>query len=453
MAIKSKYSKVQNFFPYVVMPEIRLKDMYNNTYANIIHKEHGGSINPSKNLDMSLTPVNKPRVIQDVLMWRESIRIAEDAMLPFRYPMQAAFKDTVLELFVRSCIDRREDLSLLRKFEILDNDDEPNMEWYKYFKKSWFKTWMKYTLGAKWYGYTLISMGDIKDGMFSNIVMIPREHVSPDRKVVANVPSNTTGENFIYGIAPDGTPYADSHIWIDTPDEHGLAACGYGKLYETTFYAIGLKNNITYNIQFCEIFGMPYRQLKTNKVDDDNLNALKGALSDMGSLGAIITSKEDELVFFDSSKGGGYKSFGDLQSRMEDLIAQDWLGHADALSSTPGKIGGQQGGELSAQQQALTDIQSADGEFLMEQINGKLFPFMRRNGIMIPEDLRFEFTNDTEDKEVERIRNTENKTISEIVANMAKGGINVEPTPELEEIMRLKLTKAQVVKPTGGNTI
>jgi hypothetical protein len=224
---------------------------------------------------------------------------------------------------------------LNRKFKICNDDCEENIEWTKYFKKSWFRTFLKYAIESKWYGYTLISMGDIDNGKFvGNIVMVPRTHISPDRLVVAFVPEATTGKLFLE------EPYNKTHIWIPTPDEHGLAACGYGALYEVTLLAISLRNNIFFNEQFLEIFGMPFRWVTTDRTDAVNQERLTAMMEMMGSLGYGILGPNEKLEFIDTAKGGGYKGFGDLEGRLEKKISQTLLGHSDAMSSTPGKIGG-----------------------------------------------------------------------------------------------------------------
>lgn len=431
----NKYSQVSNLF---YLPSIPMQSMgkMNKLNSSIMHPEHGGSTNPDRNLNMSLAPVPKPRIVLDVALWRESLRLVEDPILPQRYLMQICYMDTVLDAHLRACLERRENLTLLRKFKVCDESSKINDEWTKYFSKTWFKTFTKYAIGAKWFGYTLISMGNIVNGEFKDIVMIPRTHISPDRLCVVPVPNAPLGPEFME------PPYNTSHIWVSTPDEHGLAACGYGMLYELTLLAIGLRNNLQFNQQFMEVFGMPYRYIKTDKQDKKSQDNFEASLALMGTLGYSVIGKDDELVFQDTAKGQGFKVYSDLEMRIEKKISKVLLGHSDALDPTAGKLGSGQG-DMSPQSQALNDIQSSDGEFMMEQINGKLLPFMRANGINIPENLHFEYCNDTEDKEVEKYRNDQNLIISEVVMNMANGGLTVIPTSKLQEQMGLQL----MVKP------
>ncbi len=438
MSKVSKYSKLENVFIFPSI-DIRLSQMTKFKNASVLTLQHGGSTDIRTNLNMSLAPVDKPRFIQDAMLWRNAIREAERAILPQRYLMQLQYMDTILDTHIKSTINRREGLQFERisKAVVCDENGDVNQEWTEFFQKPWFRTFIKYVLEAKWYGYSLISMGDIVDGQFKNgeggIVMIPRAHISPDRLCVQTVPLATTGPQFLE------EPWLSSHIWISTPDQHGLAACGYGLLYEITLLAIALRNNLEYNQQFLEIFGMPFRWISTDRTDNANLNRLEAGMEMMGSLGYMIVGKDEEIHFEDTSKGAGFKGYGDLEMRLEKKISKAVLGHSDAIDSagkTPQNASGQSstGMGSSPQAQALNDIQAEDGDFLTEIINTKLFDFCRRNGINIPKNLSYKFTNDNEEKELAKWQNEQNVEISLMVQQLANGNIQVDPST-LEKIM------------------
>lgn len=454
-----KYSKnIKNLNNLFMLPDIdiRMSNIKQIGKHSLLTLNHGGSMDPNINLNNKLAPVNKPRFIQDAILWRDAIRLAEQAVLPFRYLMQLQYMDTVLDNHIRACLKRREGLQLNRKFSIKDANGVKDEKWTNYFTKTWFKTFMKYTLEAKWYGYTLISMGDIDvDGNFKSgdggIVMIPRTHISPDRLCVAMVPEAPSGDYFLE------EPYCYSHIWISTPDEHGLAACGYGQLYEVTLVAISLRNNLFYNEQFLEVFGMPFRWVTTDRLDKGNQERIESMMEMMGSLGYGILGPNEKLEFIDTGKGGAYKGYGDFETRLEKKVSQSLLGHSDAMSSTPGKLGSQTG-ELSPQQDALNNIQAEDGDFICEQINGKLFNFIRKRGINIPNDLYFSFDNDLEEKENQKWKNEQNKFVTESLLNVANA-IDVasmsgyEFTPEfIENLTGFKVEKVKGFKEKNVET-
>lgn len=443
MSKVNKYSNLDNLF---ILPsvDIRLAQIDAYKKMSVLTLQHGGSTNIERNLNMSLAPVDKPRFVQNAMLWRNAIREAERAVLPQRYLMQLQYMDTVLDAHTKACLNTREGLQFERlgKAIVCDNNGNVNKEWTAYFQKPWFRRWVKYVLEAKWFGYSLISMGDIIDGQFKNgeggIVMIPRTHISPDRLCVQTVPQSTTGPQFLE------EPYIKTHMYIATSDQHALTACGYGLLYEVTLLAIGIRDNLQFNQQFLEIFGMPFRWIQTDRTDAANLNHLEAGLALMGSLGYMIVNKDEEIHFEDTSKGSGFKGYGDLEMRIEKKISKIILGHSDAIDSA-GKTPQQNsstGMGSSPQALALARIEAEDGDFLSEIINERLFEFMRMNGINIPRNLEYRFTNDAEDQEVERVRNTQNLLITQAWQAAAMGGIQIIPTPEIEAQMGWKLQLA-----------
>jgi hypothetical protein len=426
-------SNIKNIF-YLPSPEIRTVPRDGGGLYGITTYQHGGSLNIKKNLNLYLAPVPKVRIVQDLQEWRESIREAEHPLIPYRYRMQIMYMDTILDAHIRSCLERRSNMTLMRHFQMVDDDGVVNKEWTKYIQKQWFKTFMRYVLDAKWYGYSLIAMGDIENGDFVNLVMVPRTHISPDRLVVSAIPTTLVGEKFME------IPYKNTHIWVPTPSEHALNACGYGLLYELSSLAIYLKNLLNNNNQFTDIFGMPMRQLKTNKLDDETMANQQSALEEMGGLGYIVTGTDDELIFHDVSKGAGYKAYGDLEKRIEAKVSKIILGHSDAMDSTPGKLGAGQGGLESPSMQALSDIAQGDAEFVETIINDKLFKLLRENGIMVPENLHFEFINDIEEEAEQIFQDDANVKVTKSIYNLAQAGYLVD-LDWIEKYTGMKLQK------------
>lgn len=422
--------KTKNLW-YVPQPEISLKSLKQNIGPSVIMRNHGGSFDPDKNLNNVLAPVRKQRIVQDVQEWRASIAEAEDPVLPYRFRMQIAFMDTVLEGHIRACIQHREKLNLLRKFKFCDKNGKENEKITKFFDKKWFRDLMKYILEAKWYGYSLISLGDYDtvNKSFPEIVLVPRTHISPDRLVVTAVPKTPGGWLF------REEPYKSSHLWVNTPDEHGLASCGYGLLYELTYYAIVLRNNMTYAIEYTETFGTPFRQVKTDRLDKDSQDAIADSMDQSGPLGWMITGKDDEIVFHDAGKGAGYKLYGDNEKRAQQIVSKICFGHADALDSTPGKLGATNG-EQNPVYEALLSTQQMDGLFISDVINTHFIPMLKNYGIKLPDGIMFDWVNDEEEYEEACVRNDENIKIAQYVSQLKSAGYSVNPE-WLEKEMKL----------------
>jgi len=365
------------------------------------------NIDPKKNLAGMIAPVQLQRIRQDVMSWREAIGEAENAWYPHRVKMQRLYVDTVLNGHVGACIERRKDLTQLRKFELTTPDGKVSEDAMLVFcdvvmkggdktltPKKWLSDFISYGLDSIFYGYTLISLGDVEEDSFKKITPIKRWNVSPDRMNVTN---------FTYSIG--GTPFQDEpyrpwHIYADTPNDIGTSPCGFGLLYKVGIYEIFLRNLLGFNGDFLEMYAQPYRVGKTMKTTEAERAELEKALRDMGSAGYAIIDPTDEIEFLETALGGtGYKGYDNLEARCEKKISKLILGHADALDSTPGKLGSNNGDDNPVHE-ALEDKQTKDGAYIENLINKELIPRMVELGFNIDPETKFSFKNDAEAAEI-----------------------------------------------------
>jgi hypothetical protein len=393
----------------------------------------GGSFDKTKNLSNVVFPASLERARKDLDAWRDSIREMENGLLPYRVKFQKLAEDTVLNEHVAACMERRKDLTLLRDFEIVNANGERDKTWTEYFKKTWYAhNFLNYTLDALWYGYNLISIGDIIDGVPVNPSVVRRWNVSPDRQQVS------TFEYMPSGWSWNEEPYNDWHVFVKTLPTNGISNCGYGLLYNIAKTEIFLRNNLAFNINFIEMFAQPYRVMKTNKSEGPERDAAEKALQEMGSAGYILMDLMDELEFMSDGMGGnGYKSYNDIEHRLEAKISKYTLGHADAIDSVPGKLGGTQlvaagsstndAAASTPVAKALRDKQTKDGGFVEPITNELLIPKLRRLGIAIPEGHRINFLNDAEEREIQNEKNRVNQAFATTAMTLRQAGLIVDP--------------------------
>lgn len=392
------------------------------------------SIDPAtvkKNLANVISPVQLQRVRQDVLSWRDSQAEAENAWYPHRIKQQRLYIDTKLNGHVISCMERRKDLTLLRKFELVGPDgkiddaamlifcDVVEKDGVKSMSpKKWFSDFISYSLDALFYGYTLVSLGDVVNDSFPAITPIKRWNISPDRLNVTTFTYSISGYYFT------DEPYKDWHIWIPTTNDIATSTCGYGILYPVALYEIFLRNLIGYNGDFLEMYAQPYRVGKTQKTEEGERNEFAAQLRDLGSSGWAMMDPQDTIEFIETALGGtGYKGYDNLEARCEKKISKIILGHADAMDSTPGKLGSGQGGvDQSPVQQALNDKQTKDGVFIEGIINGDLISRMITLGFNLPQGVRLKFSNDAEQQEIRKREDESNKETADIMKTVKDAG-------------------------------
>lgn len=370
-----------------------------------------------KNLSGYITPVQLQRVRHDVQLWREAVQEAEQAWYPHRVRMQRMYMDTILNAHVQSCMVRRKNLTLLKEFKICNAEGVENEELTKLFKTKWFFEFIGHTLDSIFFGYSLISLGDVEGDKFPELGLIRRHNISPDRLNVTSYVYSISGAQFL------DEPYLDWHVWVTTPTDLGISKVGYGLLYKVAMYEIICRNTLGFNADAAELYGMPLRVGKTSKTDEDERALFFNAMLQMGNAGAILMDEMDTLELVESKGNGqGFKIYESLEQRCEKKISKLILGHADAMDSTPGKLGGGQGEESPAHQ-ALEAIQTVDCRFVEHVVNTLLIPKMRTIGFGIGDEVHFEFKNDSEREEM-RVREDASNTITaDIALTMKQAGL------------------------------
>ena len=378
-------------------------------------------VEQKKDLSHYITPVQLARLRQDVRSWRDAIKEAEQAYYPQRVKMQQLYIDTILNGHVKACMTRRKRLTTLREYMLCNDNDVENEDVTQIFKQSWFNTSLEYMVDARAFGYNLIKLGSLIDGLFPEIGVIKRWHISPERLNVTSYIYSLSGVDFTK------EPYADWHIWITTPNENGTSNCGYGYLYEVALYEITMRNLLGFNGDFVELFAQPFRVGKTMKTEGPERDMLEAGLQNMGSQGYAIIDPNDEISFLESKLGGtGFLGYDNLEARCEKKVSKLILGHADALDSVPGKLGSEQGGDESPVSQALSEIQTEDGRFIENIVNSQLIPKLRNLGFDIPDDIKFKFKNDDEVEEFRRREDASNLETANIAVLMKNANLQMD---------------------------
>jgi phage gp29-like protein len=415
----------------------------------------GGQKNPSaKNIDGYLAPMTLQRIRQDPQTWKESLMEAEIPLplLSYRVKVQQMYMDTVMDGHVTACIERRKDLVLLKDYCIVDENDVEDKAATKLLQAGWFKEIISHTLDAKYYGYTLLGIGDIVNGKPS-INLLRRANVSPDRMNIAQIPYAPNGIEFGDPMITDkeGNSYYDWTIWVPTPSDFGISPCGYGLLYKISLYQILLRNNLGDNSTYNELFGMPLRIGKTEKKDLESRNKLSASLDNMGSSAWILLDKEDEVLFEEASSGSGKgnSTYDNFEQRLEKKISKIVLGHEDALSSTPGKLGSQ-GKDLDSIGKALIDKEKHDTSDCETALNDHVIPKLIKLGFKIPIGKTLKFKNDKEKEDTRLRQDTNNTATAGMVKTFSDAGLKVDEA-YITERTGIPLTKVEVKEPLITN--
>lgn len=396
------------------------KDTYSKALVsvrNFLPTSLGGS--PSvqqptpKKANTLLSPLQLSRIRVDIGELRSALSEAELPYYPHRVKLQRIYQDTILNGQVETAMQKRKDLTLLKNFQ-LKSSETVNEEATKYLQSDWFYLMLNYILDARAFGYSPISFGDMVDAAFPEATIVKRWYVSPDRKMLGRYIYSMSGER----LDDPTNELTQWSLYVDTPSETGASICGYGYLLKVAYYEIFIRQNVGFNATALELFGQPTRVLKTSKTDEYERATLFSAGVQMGNSGVILMDPTDDITLVEASGGQGKNNgFESFETRMLKMVSKIILGHADAIDSQTGKLGGE-----DAAKEAIERIEKVDNMWVTNIVNSKLIPKLQALGCPIPLGLVFEFLNTKEKEERREKEDASNKVTAEIFQTIKNAG-------------------------------
>lgn len=400
-----------------------------------------------KNISTVIVPVQLQRIKQDLQTWREALtNEVENAWYPQRVALQRLFYDVELDGHVKACMEKRRNLTLLRPYRFMKPNGQEDEVLTAFFKKSWFTSYLRHTIDARMFGYSLVKIGDLINGEPKNLDIVKRHNIFLGRQgenpVVTTIPYMISGTPFLEG------EYEPWTCWIPSPSDIGNSPVGYGLLYSVALYAIIMRKLLGQNATYVELFGQPIRWAKTDKLQTDpEYAALINGLEQMGSTAYLVTDRNDEVALIETrqQRSGQNNPYQDLEHRCMNMVSKIILGHADAIDSPPGRSLGSAGNKESPSQVALAEIQASDWIFCMPFVNELLLPKLRNLGIPIPDGV-LEPLNDDEKLEEQKKKNDINLVYFQGLVQAKAAGFETDEQT-VEDATGIKVTKAAPVMP------
>jgi hypothetical protein len=249
------------------------------------------------------------RTSQDVGKWRRALISAESKSNYNRTELFRLLKDVALDSHLSSIIEQRKNATLCRNVCYYNSDGTENEEVTRLFKASWFGKLRAMMLDAKFYGFTLVDLGEIIDFKFPAITQVPREYVKPELGIVVSQPSLTDG------ISIDDPKYAKWNLFFGEKEDLGL-------LVKAAPWALWKKTVVAYWSEYCEKFGMPMRVGKTN-IQDETLKAnMESALKNMGSAFWALMDKEDTIELLETFNTAAYDIYDKFIERANSEMSK-----------------------------------------------------------------------------------------------------------------------------------
>lgn len=241
--------------------------------------------------------------------------------------------------------------------------------------KRWFNHIIEYILEAEFFGFSLVECDKIDTANFTigEVVSIPRDYVSIEKQLIL-IDGSINGSVLPYGEIMQQIDLLE----FGKRDDYGiLLECAYNviwKYYSRSDWSRG-----------SEKFGMPILSIEADTNNDAELDALEAKAASFGTDGYIVTQKGDAAKLIERTG-----------QRIHDI----WLDNIKLCNDEVSKgINGQTGssdekafvGSAQVQERILQGFTAARLQNIVDEINEKVFPYLKAKGFQIPDDAKFDY--------------------------------------------------------------
>ncbi len=261
-------------------------------------------------------------------------------------------------------------------YMIYDEKENPIEDITAKFRKRWFNKTIAYIVWSELVGFRLVEYNGIDAANFDikEATIIPNKHVCIERSWL------------LIDATPNGT-YLD---YKDVMNELDLVE------FFNDRANFGILNNAAYNTLWkyyarsdwsrgSEKFGMPILSIEADTNNDDELDTIERKAANFGTDGYIVTQAGDKVSIIERNG-----------QRMHDV----WLDNIK-LCNEENEIGinGQTAtsseksfvGSAEVQERKFEDLTLTRLQFVADEVNDKLFPYLRAKGFDIPESYKFDY--------------------------------------------------------------
>jgi phage gp29-like protein len=314
-----------------------------------------------------------------VLEWSFAYEDAKDVNVQFRNDLIEIYETIEIDTHVSAIVETISNSITQRDFFIMSGD-KIDEEKTKIFKASWFDDFMSIALDTTNWGYTGIQLGAVEDDKFTSIRSIPRQNIKPETNKLKIDSFSRDGD-----LSLDKEPYKTWVILLfpQLPgDQYKL-----GKFNKLAKMFILKREVIGFWGIYNEIFGTPYRVMKTSIVDDIRRENAENAMKQMSTAAFSVIDQQDEVEFISSSgnSGMGFQTFESFIGFANKEMSKCMIGSTMVLDD------GSSRSQSEVHQDNTSTFINSRAKWVKNVVNDKLIPRMAKIGFPINEDDKFQW--------------------------------------------------------------
>jgi len=254
------------------------------------------------------------RVTQNAQSFKLALSAAESVEYPNRYLLTQTYQQIVLDGQMQSAMLQRKIRVLGQKFNLVDSEGVINREKTRELNQKWFSKALDLAMDSKFWGYSLIQFGSIKDSKFLSVELVPRIYVVPEFSIVRETTATVTE-----GVNYTKPPYSNWAVGIGDKRDLGL-------LMKCAPYIIWKNSAMGAWAEFTEIFGSPIRVVKTDVNDDKTRLNAEAMMANMGAATWAVLGLNDEFSILQTNRSDAYQVFDEMVDRCNSEISKIVLG-------------------------------------------------------------------------------------------------------------------------------
>ncbi len=230
------------------------------------------------------------RIRIEIKRWQNARVYAESQINPNNTELIRVFRDIEIDAHLWALMQTVRLKVMANAFNLYNSNDEIDEETTEKFRRRWFRNIIKHTVDSEFYGFSLVQLCDIVGGCFTDATLVPREYVIQQKHGVKKT----------LGNSKDLIPYhkGEYRNWL-VP----IGECdNLGLLDKAAPLVIKKKEVISAWSEAAELFGIPFRWIKTNIQEDERRENAEDMLENMGEAAWGVFGQDDEFGITDSNK-------------------------------------------------------------------------------------------------------------------------------------------------------
>ena len=316
-----------------------------------------------KNISNRLTILQETFRRKDIADYQSAINQTLSKQ-PRWIKLQELYNSLMLDAHLTSQIELRRNKTLCQTFALRsgDKDIELSAE-----LRNLIYSAIGHVLDSVMYGYSLVEL----DPSTLSLTLLDRRNIDPKNKLLYLNP--------LYGESLDYTTLREYNSTL-----FDFVSSPLGLLSKAAPHVLFKRFAQSCWSEYCEIYGMPPRYIKTNTNDKELVDYYRDMLANIGSGASYVLDLDDDMGFASITATGG-----DVYERLIALCKEELslliCGAQVGQDTTYGSNAKEQ-----SSQELLTSVVEQDQEFVQNCLNTKLLPALSALNLL-PQDAVFSY--------------------------------------------------------------